>query len=117
MDHPMIAPVTREHAVSRSDFEGRLREWSERATDAEWIGDDSARGQQPWIHVRHGGRVFALSADTKCSGVREYLRLVSTEPELAWSIVANQHGRVNKVAFGPSRITVALFYLYALDES
>jgi hypothetical protein len=37
--------------------------------------------------------------------------------DLAWHVIANAGGRVNKVAFGTPPSPVTYFYLYADEES
>jgi hypothetical protein len=46
-------------------------------------------------------------------GVDEYVRLLDEAGgKLAWSVVENEKGVENKVAFGPDRTVIPGFYLY-----
>jgi hypothetical protein len=97
-------------AVSRSAFDAILAEWFQ--TGENQIGD-ADHGITAWVHVREGDDVFRLNSDTTREGVERYLQLVRQyEDRLEWSVVENERGNMNKVAFGPEAETIRYFYLY-----
>ena len=61
---------------------------------------------------------MVLNADTKRAAVADYLAAVAQHgPELAWPVVANARGRVNKVVYegGPSPAGWYAYVAPALD--
>lgn len=110
-----IRKIAKADAVSRHLLNEMLQQWL-RETDEKQIGDESVQGRSPWVYIKEGGRVFRVHADTKRSGVKEYLQIVKDhEPEAVWHIVRNQRGRMNSVAFGPELIKPRGFYLYLCE--
>lgn len=98
------------------DFTELLRWWFEE-TDEATVGDVGAFGGKAWVHVSVVGTGCHLNADTRRAGVKGFLDIVAAHgPGMAWWVVANNKGSVNRVAFGPDAATVQYFYLYT-DEA
>ncbi len=110
----MIRRIRKDEAITRAEFDSALKAWFDGANPGEWVGDRGGRGQAPWIFVRDLGRVFHLNADSNREGVREYLGMLTTSPNLEWTVVLNRNGTPNKVAFGPDQRTISGFYLYVV---
>lgn len=110
----MIKRIRKDEAITRAEFDSALLAWLDEAKPGEWVGDRGGRGQAPWIFVRDLGRVFHLNADSNREGVREYLGMLATSPNLQWTVVLNSKGTLNKVAFGLDQRTIAGFYLYVV---
>ena len=107
--------VPRSEPISKAVFHQRLREWVE-AGNEKCIGDPDVPGVTPWLMVTEGDHRFRLHADTAREGVVDYLRLVTQFGDtLAWTVVPNQRGHENAVAFGPDAERPRHFYLY-LDD-
>ena len=107
-----IQKTSKADAVSKHQLHDMLQQWL-RETDEKQIGDESVQGRSPWIFIKEGGQIFRLHADTKRSGVNEYLQIAEKyEHKIEWCIVRNQRGRMNSVAFGPGLIRPRGFYLY-----
>ncbi len=98
--------------ISKSEFHSRLRRWFRDTNDAV-IGDPDAHALTAWVWVRDGHRLARLNADTTRDAVAAYLELVRTLPEIDWSIVPSARGHPTKIAFGPDRIVLPAFHLYA----
>lgn len=82
---------------------------SERGT----IGDVADYGGRPHVRIRLRGLDVVLNADTTRSAVRDYLGLVDLHgPEMAWRVVANKRGRINKVLPVPADETLRGWYCY-----
>jgi hypothetical protein len=63
--------------------------------------------------VQEGKDLYIRHADVSHEAVRRYLDLVDQYGDgLEWTIVNNQRGRKNAVAYGPNRERVTPFYLY-----
>lgn len=100
----------------RADFDDLLRWWLDE-TPFTIIGDEASFGGKPWVHVVVGGEKCHLNADTSRAGVAAYLQLLDRSGgRLAWHVVPNSHGRVNKVVFGDDQTPVPHFYLYTDNE-
>lgn len=100
----------------RRDFVELLRWWLE-TTSEPTIGDLGSYSGRPWLRVRAGSTLCHLNADTSRAGVQRFLELVREHGgDLEWRVVANQRGKVNRVAFGPAAERVKKFYLYTDDE-
>jgi hypothetical protein len=112
----MIEQVRREHALSLNAFNAVLARFGNWADADAMIGGSPKAGNQPWLWVDRDGTRYYLNADTKGDGVAAYLALLARHgPALTWSIVANNRGKMNKVAFGPDRVKISGFYLYRAD--
>jgi hypothetical protein len=82
---------------------------SERGT----IGDVADYGGRPHVRIRLHGLDAVLNADTTRSAVRDYLGLVDRRgPDLAWRVVANKRGRINKVLPVSAGETLPGWYCY-----
>ena len=82
------------------------------------VGQPSSYAGKALVWVELGGQRYHLNGDSQDKGVREYLDLVRRDgPDLPWHVIANQSGKVNKVAFGEAPAAVKYFYLYAKDEA
>ncbi len=110
-----IQKVSKADAVSKRQLHNMLQQWL-RETDEKQIGDEAVQGRSPWVFIKECGQIFRLHADTKRSGVKEYLQIAEDhERMIEWRIVRNQRGRMNSVAFGPDLIRPRGFYLYLCD--
>jgi len=100
--------------IRKGEFHSRLRRWF-RETDEELIGDPGAHALTAWVWVRDGHRLARLNADTTRAAVGEYLALVRALPsgDVEWSIVPSARGNYTKIAFGPERVILPSFHLYA----
>jgi len=107
----MIDKNTSAEALSRREFDSELREWLG-YSDSPFIGDAERFGGRAWLWVRQLGWRYYLNADTTREGVAEYVRLLDKAGKLSWSVVPNEKGVENKVAFGPDQIVIPGFYLY-----
>jgi uncharacterized ferritin-like protein (DUF455 family) len=104
-------------SISKRAFHSRLRAWLH-DTDDEIVGDPDVIGMTAWVHVRDGHSWYRLHADTRREAVADYLRLVDKYgDDIEWSIVANQRGRKNAVAYGPERVRRVPFYLYLVESA
>jgi hypothetical protein len=111
-----LGPGTTCH--SKAQFAALLEDWLEHDDRETTIGQPSSFGGKALVHVVFGDHRFHLNGDTRDHGVRDYLDLVRREgPEPRWHVVANQAGKVNKVAFGDPPAAVKYFYLYASDDA
>jgi hypothetical protein len=111
-----IVPASKLQPLSKAEFHKRLREWVENTNEAR-VGDPDDDNRQPCAYVSDGGNVFRLHSDTQRDGVKEYLALVSKHgDDLEWSIVQNRDGKMNKLAYGPTKKRLSYFYLY-LNET
>ena len=103
---------------SKAEFASVLQRWLEHEDREAVIGLPSTYGGKPLVRVDLDGQVFHLNGDTRDEGVKAYLDLVRRDgPDLRWHVVANQVGKVNKVAFGDPPAPVKYFYLYASQEA
>jgi len=113
--------VLRKAAISKRELHRRLRQFiiDSAADDAadpiigprELVGGNL--GVTPWVHVIQAGCLFCLHADVRRSAVVQYLKLVDRfGDDLAWTVVRNQRGRENAVAYGPEAERVTPFYNY-----
>jgi hypothetical protein len=99
--------------ISKGEFHSRLRRWY-RESDEPVIGDPDADNRTAWIWVRDGHRLARLNADTTREAVAEYLSLIRSLPgEVDWHVVASARGNLTKIAFGPDRVVLPSFHLYA----
>lgn len=98
--------------LSRLELHQRLRQWFVTTSDAQ-IGSEDVQDRTSWVCVEYGSDVFRLHADTKREAVEEYLRLVQQYgEEIQWTVVPNQRGNENAVAYGPHQVRITSFYLY-----
>lgn len=98
--------------IDRDEFERRLARWIESGDVLTTVGDSPTYGGAAWIHVAHEGDLHYLNADSTAEGVREYLRRLSSDPQLPWTVGENRRGGRNKVLFGEPPRTIPGFYLY-----
>jgi hypothetical protein len=108
----MLRKVSKEQPIDRHEFERLLQDWIAHAGPHATIGDTSGRCQTAWIHVQSDGNLYYLNADSTKAAVDQYVGLLAIDPELPWTIVTNQRGRRNKVAFGRSGTVIPGFYFY-----
>jgi hypothetical protein len=97
--------------INKSELNQCLWDWYEN-TDEETIGDIGNYGGSVLLRIIAGLSSYNLNADTKREGVKEYLDLLNDNQNLEWSIVLNQKGNLNKVAFGEEDAIIEGFYLY-----
>jgi len=108
----MIERNTASEALSRHEFDNELREWLD-YSDSAVIGDAEKFGKKAWVWVKQLGWRYYLNADTTRDAVAEYIRLLDEAGgKLSWSVVPNERGVENKVAFGPTQRKIEGFYLY-----
>jgi hypothetical protein len=99
-------------AITKPEFHARLRAWLQE-TDEATIGPSDIPGVSPWVYVQDGGSRYEFHADVKREAVERYLQLVDRYGDgLEWSIVSNQRGKQNDVAYGPDQERVTPLYLY-----
>jgi hypothetical protein len=109
--------VSLSKAISKAEFHSRLRAWF-RDTEDIIVGDASEIGVKAWVHALDGDLKFRLNVDTKRKGVADHLQLVEQDGhELEWTVVANQQGKENAVAYGPQQVRLKSFYLYLVDPA
>lgn len=105
--------IARAEWISKSEFHSRLRRWY-RETDESVVGDPDADNRTAWVWIRDGHRLARLNADTTREAVGEYLELLRSLPgEIDWHVVPSARGNLTKIAFGPARVTLPAFHLYA----
>lgn len=110
----MIERIRKAAAISVDALNTALAEFHEYAAPGETLAGPAEYGPTDWIWVKRLGNRYYLNADTTAEGVGVYLKLVTEHgPKLAWSVVANERGRMNKVAFGPARTVIPGFYFYS----
>ncbi len=103
----------------KAEFAQVLRDWFDHPDRETVMGRPGSYGGKPLLAVDVDGRRFHLNADTREAGVREYLRAVAAVggPDLPWQVIANNAGKVNKVAVGHPPRPLRYFYLYADDQA
>ena len=107
--------VRRPHALSKTEFHSRLREWLN-STDDAIIGPEGLHGQTVWIYVHDGPNMFGLHADTKREAVDAYLRIVAQQGnDLQWEVAESQRGNPTAVVYGPNKHRHKPFYLYLYE--
>ena len=107
--------ISRDKAISKRELHQILRDWLDR-TEERIIGDESLQGRTPWIYVRESSQLFRLHSDTNRLGVKSYLGQVESNGDgILWTIVMNQRGKKNAVAFGQDLVRIKGFYLYLCD--
>jgi hypothetical protein len=105
--------VGRAQWINKAEFHSRLRRWF-RESDEAVIGDPDAHARTAWVWIRDGHRLARLNADTTRAAVALYLELLRASPgEIEWSIVPSARGNLTKIAFGPERVVLSSFHLYA----
>jgi hypothetical protein len=99
-------------AISKPEFHTRLRAWVHNTEDSA-VGPPDVPGVTPWVYVTDGRARYEFHADVQRDAVEGYLRLVDLHgDDLEWTVVENQRGRPNAVAYGPRQERVTPFYLY-----
>ncbi|MDP2904428.1 MAG: DEAD/DEAH box helicase [Methylovulum sp.] len=100
--------------LSRIDFDEKLKEWYSTSNDP-FMG--SYKNNSAPLFIKQEDSVYKLNQDTKRHGVKLYLDLLAKyQGKLPWVIVANENGRMNKVAFGYDKVIIPGFYLYFVDK-
>ena len=98
--------------ASKTELANMLDEWY-RKSRATTIGDSSAYGRAPWIHIDLPDGHVVLNADTGRGAVRSYLDDVRQRgAEVPWRVVANARGRINKVLYTASVRRLPGWYCY-----
>jgi hypothetical protein len=109
-----LAEARRDQPLTKAQFHAALRDWLDTTKDAV-VGPEAVDGRTPWVHVRDADKLFALHADTSRDAVTRYIQLLDLRGgDLAWEIVASQRGNMTAVAYGPRKVRIKPFYLYAL---
>lgn len=92
-----------------------LRGWLNQS-DTATIGDVGTFGGKAWVYVELPNATVVLNADTKRQAVAEFVRAHAEAPDgLAWRVVANRSGKVNKVLYGDLGSATG-WYAYTLNE-
>jgi len=113
----MMEQVRRAEPLSVDEFNTRLVEFGRDAGPGDTVGDAAKYGGKPWIWVKRLARRYHLNADATGEGVGEYLALSFQHgASLQWTIVANERGKMNKVAFGPDKREIPGFHFYREDD-
>lgn len=108
-----LEQVRRERALDKSEFHDRLRSWLAKADDVV-IGPEGVDGRTGWVYVRDGSDLFVLHADTPRNAVQAYLQLVAQFGDgIEWEIAESQRGKMTAVVYGPQKMRLRSFYLYA----
>lgn len=103
---------------SKVEFASVLEQWLMHDDHEATIGQPTSYAGKALLWVELDGQRFHLNGDSQDKGVREYLGLVREQgTDLPWHVIANTHGKVNKVAFGEPPAALKHFYLYAKDEA
>mgnify|MGYP000737109970 CR=1 FL=1 len=100
--------------MTKDQFHKWLKNWYNNSTE-KTISDYGNHGQPAYLHIKDGGNLFHLNADTQRIGVEAYLKLLDTENDLLWSVVLNKNMKMNKIAFGENKKIIKGFYLYIFD--
>lgn len=101
---------TSDTAVSRDKFHTALADFI--TGGAATVGDVRF-GQTPWIWISYLGHTYYLNSDSTAAGVAKYLDLLQRSGgDLPWSVVANERGIEDKVAFGPEQWVIDGFHLH-----
>jgi hypothetical protein len=101
-------------AITKPEFHKRLRAWF-RDTDEVIIGPPNTVGVAAWVYVQDGDARYKLHADVKREAVGQYLGLVDRYgDEIEWTVVENEKGNMNAVAYGPEQVRITPFYLYRI---
>ena len=109
-----MAKVRKSDAISKPEFHIRLREWFRDTHDA-IVGATDIPGVTPWIYIQEHGNQYRLHADAEREALQQYLDLVDIHGDSTeWTIVMNERGNMNAVAFGPKMERVTSFYLYVV---
>lgn len=107
--------VSRHIPLDRTQFHARLREWL-LGCNEQRIGSANY-GRTAWIHVRDGGNLFALNADTGRDAVNQYLEVVKLHGnDLRWDITETKRGNMTAVSYGPSLCRIESFYFYLIPS-
>lgn len=102
--------------ISKAEFHDRLSRWFREARE-DVIGDPAVHRRTAWLWIRDGHTLAKLHADTTRAAVAEYLVIVQSSPApLAWHVVPSATGHRTRIAFGPERVTIPNFHLYADED-
>ena len=105
--------VSRGAWITKVEFHARLGRWYRETTDPV-IGDPGADRRTAWLWIRDGHRLARLFADTNREAVGEYLLLLAQlRGAVDWHVVESAAGQHTKIAFGPDRVVLDGFHLYA----
>ena len=97
---------------TRQRFNELLKSWYQNNSE-DTVGTCGDYGGVAFLWAVHDSNKYYLNADTKRSGVGEYLEMLKRYANnLQWSVVKNQNGTMNKIAFGPEKKKIRGFYLY-----
>ena len=108
-----INRVASKNALNKREFHQQLRHWFQ-TTGEQLVGAEGVDGRTSWVHVRDGADLFVLHADTSRKTVEDYLHAVTAHGDnLLWNIVPSQRGKMTAIAFGPKKLRITSFYLYA----
>lgn len=82
-------------------------------SNAATIGNVGAFGASPFIRIELGEATAVLNTDTKRTAVEGYVRDVRRRgPNVAWHVIANRRGRVNKVVFREDKQATPGWFCY-----
>jgi hypothetical protein len=111
VDTMPLPQVRSAEPLTRAEFERQLKAWLTESNEAH-VGEFIGYGGKPWLWVRQGSGIYHLNADTKRAGVEEYVRMVSREPSLGWTVTPGRAGKMTKVVFGQRMVAIPGFYFY-----
>jgi hypothetical protein len=101
---------TSDTSINRDEFHTALADFVRGG--AATVGDPRF-GQTPWIWVNWLDHTYHLNSDTTAAGAAKYLDLLQrSDGDLPWSVVTNERGIENKVAFGPEQWVIDGFHLH-----
>lgn len=90
-----LAEIVEVHG--KQEFTQLVDRWLD-TSGADTIGDVGSFGGRPCVRILLPAGAAVLNVDTKRTAVREYLDQAQRHgADMAWRVVANQRGRVNKI--------------------
>ena len=109
IDQNHIKPQTKSSPIkSKTEFY-KLLEWWLRLSKSNTIGDIRIMNKNnPLVYVNIGANLYYLNADTKRSGVKDFLDF----KENNWIVVPNEDGRRNKITNRLDSLPIEGLYLY-----
>ena len=109
IDQNHIIKLSKENALkNKEDFFKILKCWL-RYSNSETIGDlTKMTGNTPLIHLEIGSNNYYLNADSKRTGVEEFLN----NKDESWKIILNEVGILNKITNRVDSEAIPYFYFY-----
>jgi hypothetical protein len=101
----------------KADLLQLLNDWLEVSPRRSTIGVVGKFGGRPCIFIAlHKDRTAVLNVDTKRTAVEQYVEDARERgPDVPWSVIPNQRGRVNKLVFREDKTETQGWYCYLLE--